>query len=148
MNISPVGVAFIKGEEGLRLEPYADAVGVRTVGYGHARWSGGAITEDQADALLQADLRPCEACVNSRITVPLSQGQFDALVSLVFNCGPGALIGTRLATELNRQNYGAAADELLNWCHGMVGGQRVVLPGLLARRQRERAMFLGSDATA
>lgn len=147
VNVSPDGVAFIKAQEGLRLEPYTDAVGILTIGYGHARWTGGSITQEQADSLLATDLRPCEACVNARVLVPLTQGQFDALVSMVFNCGPGCLIGTHLADALNAGQYDLAATLMLEWCHGIVNGQKVVLPGLLARRQRERAMFLRDVST-
>jgi lysozyme len=142
MNLSPAGLAFIKAQEGLRLDPYQDQVGIWTVGYGHARWTGGAITLEQAEALLMDDLRPCLACVAQRVNVPITQPQIDALTSLVFNCGPGALIGTQLVEDLNAGNYGEAADHFLDFVHGIVAGQKVVLPVLEARRTAERAMFL------
>lgn len=142
MNISPAGLAFIKAQEVLRLTPYIDAVGIRTVGYGHSRWTGGDITSDQAEQLLQADLRPCLACVAARVNVPLSQPQIDALASLVFNVGPGCLLGTELAEDLNAGNYEEAGDHFLDFCHGIVAGQKVVLPVLEARRKAEREMFL------
>ena len=139
---SPDGLARLRAFEGLRLIPYIDAVGIRSVGYGHSRWTGGTITDDQAEALLVADLRPCEASVNQRVNVPITQPQFDALVSLVFNVGPGAIIGTELIEDLNAGNYGEAADHILDFCHGIVNGVKVVLPVLEARRTAERAMFL------
>lgn len=142
MNISPSGLAFIKAQEGLRLEPYQDQVGIWTIGYGHARWTGGPITLEQAEAMLLDDLRPCLACVASRVNVPITQPQIDALTSLVFNVGPGAIIGTELIEDLNAGTYAGAADHFLDFVHGMVGGQKVVLPVLVARREAERTMFL------
>ena len=108
-TISEKGLQFIRAQEGLRLTPYIDQVGVRTVGFGHARWTGGPITLEQADALLMADLRPCLACINSRVTVPLTQGQVDAPCSLLFNCGLGALAGSTLGVVLNTGAYEEAA---------------------------------------
>ena len=142
MNISDRGLSFIRAQEGLRLTPYIDAVGVRTIGYGHSRWTGGDITEDQAEALLLADLRPCLACISQRVTVPVTQPMVDALCSLIFNCGPGALVNSDLGRNLNAGNYQEAGDGFLDWCHGMVDGVKVVLPVLEARRAAERTMFL------
>jgi lysozyme len=141
-DISPAGLAFIRAQEGLRLTPYLDQVGIRTVGYGHARWTGGDITLEQAEALLLEDLRPCEACINSWVDVELTQGAFDALCSFSFNVGTGALINSTLLKLLNGGDYQGAADQFLEWCHGTVNGVRTVLPALLARRTEERRMFL------
>lgn len=141
-DVSPAGLTAIKAREGLRLRPYIDAVGVRTVGYGHARWTGGDITEAQAEQLLRDDLHPCLGCIAARIHAPLTQPQIDALASFLFNVGVGGLIGTRVEAELNAGNYQMAGDAMLEWCHGVVDGVKVVLPVLLARRQAERAMFL------
>ena len=140
--MSPAGLAALKGYEALRLTPYVDAVGIRTVGWGHARWTGGDITEAQAEALLSSDLRPCLACIAQRISEAITQPMIDALASFLFNVGVGGLIGTTVEQEVNAGNYAMAADALLEWCHGLVNGEKVVLPGLLARRQAERAMFL------
>lgn len=142
MNISIQGIEFIKQQEGLRLTPYLDQVGISTIGYGHARWTGGDITLAQAEAMLLDDLRPCVACVASRVNVPITQPQIDALTSLVFNCGPGVLIGSHLEQDLNSGNYQEAGDRFLEWVHGIVNGVKVVLPVLEARRKLERAMFL------
>jgi lysozyme len=141
-SISDKGLAFIRAQEGLRLSPYLDQVGIRTIGYGHARWTGGDITEAQAEALLQDDLRPCLACIDQRVMVPITQPMVDALCSLIFNCGPGALVNSDLGRNLNAGNYQEAGDGFLDWCHGIVNGEKVVLPVLLARRQAERVMFL------
>ena len=61
-----------------------------------------------------------------------------ALISPVYNCGPGLVEGSELQRKLNAGNYLGAANELLEWCHA--GGQ--VVPGLLNRRREERWLFL------
>jgi lysozyme len=142
MNLSPAGLEFIKEQEGLRLTPYFDQVGIATIGWGHARWTGGDITLEQAEALLADDLRPCLACVSQRVNVPITQPQIGALTSLVFNCGPGPLLSSQLITDLNAGNYQEAGDHFLDWVHGYVNGVKVVLPVLEQRRAAERAMFL------
>jgi hypothetical protein len=82
--------------------------------------------------------------VSELVKKPLSQGQFDALVSLVFNAGAAPLHGT-LGSQLNEGNFDGAAAEFPKWCHGTMGGKLVVLPGLVTRRAAEQAMFKGSS---
>ena len=88
MNISANGVALIKKYESLRLKSYLCPAGKWTIGYGHTRTAqpGIVITEAEADRLLLSDIAVAEACVNGQ-KLMLSQGMFDALVSLVFNIG-------------------------------------------------------------
>jgi len=86
------------------------------------------------------------------VTSPLTQNQFDALVSILFNVGPGAKgvkdgiitlksgVPSTLLRMLNLSIYAGAADEFPKWCHGLGGA---LLPGLVTRRARERALFLG-----
>ena len=92
--------------------------------------------------LLAADLKNWERSVNLRITAPLTQNQFDALVSLVFNVGSKPLYLT-LGTKLNAGDYAGAADEFMKWCHA--GGVEVA--GLLRRREAERLLFLNNSDT-
>ncbi len=149
-HTSKAGVAFIAGWEGFSAVPYNDAAGNATIGYGHllhagkvtqadrAKW--GTITRDKARDLLAGDLLIAERCVDANVRPPFSfQWRFDALVSFVFNVGCGALERSTLLRLLNsgRLRKGAA-DELLKWDYA--GGQQ--LPGLLARRKAERALFL------
>ena len=142
---SDVGIAFLESQEGLRLLPYDDGVGNMTVGWGHVILPGEdfhlGITKMQAVALLKRDLRRVEQAVNTLVTVELSQCQFDALVSLVFNIGISAFRESTLLKVLNQHNYGACADWFLHWDHA--NGK--VLPGLYRRRCAEREMFLGLD---
>ncbi len=141
MKTSDHGVRFIQRFEGLRLGAYQCSAGVWTIGYGHTLGvkRGDAITEAQADALLREDLEPCERAVNDLVTVQLSQGAFDSLVSFVFNLGRGAFSSSTLLKLLNKGDYQGAADQFEKWCRA--GGR--VLPGLLKRRHAEAAMFLG-----
>lgn len=147
MNLSPKGAAFIHGEEGCVLAPYIDSAGIRSVGWGHARWTGGTITREQADALFAGDVHPCEIAVNDAVTSPLTQDQFDALVSFTFNCGTGALRSSSLLTRLNALDYHGAAMGFLLWDKALDPKTRTleVNPVLAARRLREAILFYGSD---
>jgi lysozyme len=143
-RISDAGLQLIKDSEGLRLVPYRDSVGVWTDGYGNTHGvvpNGPPITEAKATADLLRNLEMAEAAANTQITVDLTQGQFDALVDFVFNLGQGALFGSTLRRKLNAGDYEGAAAEFPKWCHA--GDQ--VLPGLVARRAKERALFEGGS---
>jgi lysozyme len=140
MNLSDEGKQFIKSKEKLRLEAYRDAVGVWTIGWGHivAVKEGDVCTIDQAEAWFAEDVAPREACVNSLVTVPLTQAQFDALCSFAFNLGCTALRNSTLLRLLNAGDMTGAAEQFGRWNHA--GGE--VLAGLTERRDQEREMFL------
>lgn len=140
MNASDEGIELIKQFEGFRAKAYRCPAGIPTIGYGH---TGGVsmddeIAEDEAESLLESDLKRFERGVSRLVGVPLSQGQFDALVSFTFNLGGGALQRSTLRQKLNRGDYEGAAREFPKWCRA--GGVR--LAGLLRRRQAEMEMFL------
>lgn len=140
MNISEHGLELIKRHEGLRLNAYLDAVGVPTIGYGHTGQDvhlGLTITEHQADALLRQDVREAEDCIEANVQVDLTQGQFDALCSFVFNLGCGAFIRSTLLRLLNDGDYAGAGQQFGRWVNA--GGQP--LPGLVKRRGDELALF-------
>jgi lysozyme len=141
MKTSKAGFQLVKESEGLRLRAYPDSVGVCTIGYGHTRGvePGDICDEDQALAWLLEDIACVETALGNQIFVPLTQGQFDALVDFVFNLGAGALAGSTLRRKLNAGDYAGAAAEFPKWCRA--GNQ--VLPGLATRRARERALFEG-----
>jgi len=141
MKISEAGLALIRDSEGFRAEAYRDAVGVWTIGYGHtaAVRPGDRVTAEQGLALLRADVAGAEAAVARAARVPLAQGQFDALVSFAFNLGAAALAGSTLLRRLNAGDAAGAAAEFPKWCHAGTA----VLPGLVTRRARERALFEG-----
>lgn len=144
MKTSDRGVALIKAHEGLRLQAYQDPVGVWTIGVGHTTAAGPPkvergmkITEAGADAILRQDLAKFEGYVSSAVKVPLNQNEFDALVSFTFNLGPGNLRSSTLLKKLNSGDRAGAADEFGKWTRA--GGK--VLPGLVKRREAERALF-------
>ena len=141
MQVSPRGRTLIQKFEGLRLTAYQDMVGVWTIGYGHTGpdvKAGMTITLQQAEQLLINDLARFEKGVNALVQTPISQNQFDALVSFSYNLGLGSLQQSTLLRLLNAGNFQAAADQFPRWDHA--GGKKVA--GLTARRAAERQIFL------
>ena len=146
MNIGPKGIALIKEFEGFPFggRPYRDPVGVWTIGYGHTEGVGPhspRLTERQASELLERDLAQLYEPHVERLPIArhLNQNQFDALVSFVYNLGPGAVASdTGIGRALRAQQWRRAADEMLRW--NQAGGQ--VLAGLTRRRRAERELFL------
>lgn len=138
MKISINGLNLIKEFEGLRLEAYLCSAGVLTIGYGHTAGvrKGDVITKGTADKMLVDDIGVFEQAVSNAVTAPLTQNQFDALVSLAFNIGATAFTNSTLVKKLNLRHD--AADEFLRWRYV----NRVESPGLLRRREAERALFL------
>ena len=137
--ISPDGLEFIKQSEGCKLAAYQDSVGVWTIAVGHTKGvhAGMTCTQEEADQWLQDDLQAVYEAIDALVTVDLSQGQFDALCSFVFNLGAGALRNSTLLNLLNQGKYGAAQQQFGRWNHA--GGQ--VLAGLTKRREGEAEMF-------
>ena len=70
------------------------------------------VTEAEGEAMFRRELTRFEAAVNKLVKVPLSQAQFDSLVSFAFNCGETALARSTLLKKLNRGNYEGAARAL------------------------------------
>lgn len=151
---SEAGIALIKRHEGLRLDAYADPAHgwrVPTIGYGHTSAAGPPqvtrgmkITEVQADTILRQDLKIFERAVERLVKVPLTDGQFAALVSFAFNLGPQNLEKSTLLRRLNAGDYRGAAEEFERW--NRAGGR--VLPGLTHRRASERRLFEGKHPPA
>jgi lysozyme len=137
MHLSTAGIELLKRSEGFRSHTYLDAAGFPTIGYGHRllhpeSFPNG-IDEVQAAEILVSDVRDAEQAVQRLVKVPMSQGQFDALVDFVFNLGQGRLASSTLLADLNAGQYDAAAAQLVRWDHA--GGQQNA--GLRARRQAE-----------
>lgn len=139
------GVSLVKAFEGLETTAYPDpgnpATGEPwTIGYGHTRGvqKGDTCTEEQATEWLREDLKAAEGAVRHLVDVMLTQNQFDALVSFVFNVGASAFGSSTLLRLLNQWNYEGAADQFKRWNRGASG----VLPGLVRRRAAERDLFL------
>jgi len=158
VKVSPATIQLVKHHEGVRTKPYRCPALLWTVGVGHVidpshaavkyedrknlpiptGWDR-VLTMGEVDAILAQDLarfergvaRYCPAAVNS-------QGQFDALVSFAFNVGLGNLQRSSIRMRYNRGDIEGAADAFLMWTKA--AGR--VLPGLVKRRNDERALFL------
>lgn len=143
MRISKDGLDLIKRSEGCRLEAYPDpATGgpPLTLGWGHTGSDvtpGKAITQAEADRLLDEDLDLFERGVSRLVTVELTQGQFDALVSFAFNLGLGALGQSTLLKMLNAGDTDGAAKQILRW--DKAAGRQMA--GLTKRRHAEMELF-------
>lgn len=140
-HITQEGLYLIKSFEGFSPTVYLCSAGVPTIGYGHAIKRGESftsITEEDAENILARDVSVAEKGVLRLISVPLSDGQFNALVSFSFNLGTGALQRSSLRLKLNRSEYTDASDEFMKWIRA--GGK--VIKGLVRRREAERRMFI------
>src|SRR5512138_2296537 len=145
---------MLHAEEGTVLHVYRDSAGIETVCTGHVvRPSDRDIVEDgvtpeECDALLRGDLKSAEGVVNDAVTVPISQNMFDALVSFQFNTG--SLTRSSVLRYTNARAFELAAAAFTLWIkrRDKKAGQLVVDPVLVARRQREAALFLTPDSTS
>lgn len=144
MKISLSGIELIKKFEGFSKMAYPDTNKRWSIGYGHNGELNGTeitqgmcITEEDATKLLINDLKVVERTLNNNVLVDLSQNQFDALCSLVFNIGSRAFIQSHMLSLLNKKDFYGAADEFLLW--SKAGTKKDYL---LYRRQKERKLFL------
>jgi lysozyme len=148
---------MIMHHEGVRSKPYQCPALLWTVGVGHvidpthakvpmadrkqlpipAGWDR-VLSNDEIMDILKADLNRFEQGVLRLIKVPLTQGQFDALVSFSFNVGLGNLQNSTLRMKVNRSDFEGASEQFLVWTKA--GGK--VLKGLVTRRTDEQALFL------
>ena len=142
----PDCIALIQQSEGFRSRPYLCLAGVPTIGYGSTRHADGTpvtlrdapITQAQAQALLLATLAPYADAVRRRVRVPLTQSQFDALTSFVYNIGDEQFRLSTLLVLLNRGEIAGAAEQFGRWTRS---AGRVLL-GLVKRRAAERRLFM------
>ena len=143
MKTSAEGLALIKKFEGLELKAYKCAAGVWTIGYGHTKdvQEGDEWSESHADHMLEVELEEFEGYINDNVTVALSQNQFDALVSWVYNLGPANLKASTMLKVLNSGDYEGVPAQIQRW--NKAGGK--VLEGLIRRRKAEALLFIGRD---
>lgn len=142
MQISGKGIDFIKQWESFVPHAYNDGGGVMTLGYGHVikpeETFKEPISQEHGIALLKTDLEPAEKAVKQYVKVPLTQSQYDALVSFAFNCGGQALAESTLLAFLNKGMVMGAAMQFQKWSKD--NGERI--KGLLRRRLSEALLFL------
>lgn len=155
LSISPAGLDLIKKYEGFRSHVYLDVGGFSTIGYGHRLLPGerfpDGITEAQATTLLLEDVRTAENAVKRLVTVPLTQGQFDALVDFTYQFGQGRLAESTLLATLNSRRYNAIPGILYHVDedgepHGWIFADGKPQPGIIARREADIELWNGEQA--
>jgi lysozyme len=154
MRISSNGIAVAHYFESCKLTAYPDP-GSRdgkpwTIGWGHTGpevVKGLVWTQGQADAQFLIDVARFEREVASLVKVPLTQGQFDALVLFAYNVGSDidadtiaeGLGDSTLLRKLNAGDYDGAALEFRKWNKN----DGKVMRGLIRRRAAEECLFRG-----
>ncbi|MCA8901661.1 MAG: lysozyme [Hyphomonas sp.] len=145
MRTSDAGLELIKSFEGFRSRATRLPNGKWVIGYGHTATAreGLRITRADAELLLRHhDLKPIEDLIAGRVLAPLSQNEFDALVSFAFNLGPKAFLGSNVLALLGSGERLQAAEAMSSWRKGKVGGEVRVIDALVRRRAAEKALFL------
>ncbi len=142
MKPSQACIDFVKSFEGFKEKAYLCPAGVWTIGYGtteHVQ-AGDEVTEPEACELLAKDLQESADAVDDLVDVELTQGQYDALCSFIYNLGRGAFANSTLLKLINQ---GKSAKECGPQFDKWVRAGGVVLSGLSRRRAAERRMFEG-----
>jgi GH24 family phage-related lysozyme (muramidase) len=144
VRVSRTGLDLIKSFEGFREHSVRLPDGRWIVGYGHVKTAreGITITEPDAEQLLRFDLKQIEEAIYSLVHAPLSQNQYDALVSLIFNISPGQFKESEILRRLNGGDYLGAASGFDAWRRARINGRYIVVDALVRRRAMERALFL------
>ena len=143
MKISQKGIDLIKKFEGCTLQAYLCPAGVWTIGVGHTKGvkKGMAITQQQAETFLKDDIKPIETLLNG-MGINYTQGQFDALVSWIFNLGQGNFKSSTMYKYIvARKSDLEITDQMVKWHNA--GGKPLL--GLKKRRCAEANMFLGKE---
>ncbi len=149
LAINERGLNVIRKSEGLRLKSYYLA-GQWLIGYGHAGSArqGMTISAEEADDLLERDVKDAEEAVRRLVAIPINENEFSALVSLAYNMGPSAFARTEVLRRLNAGDRKGAADAFRHIIAADIDGERTVLKALKRRRAAERALFLSPPLRA
>jgi GH24 family phage-related lysozyme (muramidase) len=143
-QIPQIAIEFIKREEACVLHIYLDVAGKKTIGVGHLLLPNeetifkDGITESQADDLLRKDLLRTATAIMRLVRVPLTDNQYAALLSFVFNIGTGGFQASTARSRLNRSEYSRVPEAMLSWIYA--GGK--INKGLMGRRAREAKLFI------
>lgn len=146
MKISNQGIDFICRCEELELEAYKDIKGIWTIGYGHTGPEVKfkmTITKEQAEEYLAKDLAIAEKALTP--IKNLTQYEYDALVSLVFNIGTTKFKNSTIRRLLLQGNKDLAANQFKVWNKVTIGNDKVVSNGLINRRAKETKLFTTGD---
>jgi lysozyme len=134
--ISDKGIQFIEDREGVRLVAYQDVKGIWTIGVGHTgpEVKKGLIwTTEQVSQALQDDLKEVQECIYKNIKYPISQNQYDALCSFIFNVGIDAFAKSTILKKINAGDLAGAGNEFDRWN---------IPQQIIGRRMKEKALFL------
>ena len=144
MIFNDAGLKLIREFEGCALRSYQDQKGIWTIGWGHTGPEVGpnlVWTQDQCDTQLDTDIQiRVQSVISALSNQTINANQFSAIVSFTYNEGIGHLLQSTLLHCINTYHTDDAANEFEKWdkCDGVDD------PGLLRRRQAEKALFLTS----
>lgn len=136
--------------EGCFLKAYKDSVGIATIGIGTIKYPNGVAvkmgdtcTEDQAYEYLNHEVESKVAAINKLLTgIQLNQNQFDAIVSLTYNIGTGALASSTVLKLIKVNPIDPLIEQAwLMWNKGTVNGKKVAIKGLTNRRVKEYHLY-------
>jgi lysozyme len=148
MRISERGLRFVALQEGFSAHPYRMLTGAWAIGYGHTYGvseNTPSVSEDEARDLLRQDIEGSYGPAVDALALPLSQNQFDATCSLVYQLGVGVLRqSSTFGSHLHAGDWESAADAMLLYCEH----DHAVVPELEQRRTLQRALFLAPDPPA
>lgn len=146
MKTSEKGIALIKKFEGFRAKPYLCSAGVPTIGYGTTRYNNNKrvtladrpITEERATEILLKQLEPREFVINQNVKKELTQDQFDALVSFLYNVGSENFLNSTLLKVINKTPKSLQVEkEFSKWIYA---GKKQI-KGLILRRNEETNLY-------
>lgn len=135
------GLELIGQAESCMREPYLCPAGVWTVGIGS---TGNVLlnkiySDKEIAERWVKDIRAAETCVNRWADGEnLPQGAFEALTSLTFNVGCGALKYSTIYKYAKQQNIPAMCGQFSRWIYA----KGKVLSGVVTRRDKEKALCL------
>ena len=143
-DISELGFQLIREFEGFSVQAYLDTGGVWTIGFGTIKYPNGkrvvkgdVCTQSEAEQWLKNDSKWVDACLDKHIKVSVTQNQFDALASFVYNIGETAFIKSTMLTLINQNSMATAASQFDRWVFD--NGKRI--QGLVNRRNKEKELF-------
>lgn len=146
MRLSPNGLDLLKRRTGLVLQARQDPAGLWFIGFSHYGdvHEGMTITQAEAEVKLEHEIDRLEKQLAGMLSIPVSQGQWDALVLLVFDYGLARIRSSMLVRLVNAGDFGRAAEEFSKWVQ--VSGRPNIQ--MVKRREVERHLFLeGSRVT-
>ena len=154
MKASRACADLIKSFEAWKPTAYLCPAGIPTIGWGHCQGvtkqdvkNKRTITKAIGQKYFDEDVARAEDAVLRFVKAPLTQGQFDCLVSFVFNVGEGKFASSTIVKLLNKKNYEAIPAQLMRWVNALnpKTGKREPLAGLVRRRRAELALWRGVD---